>query len=93
MPSCGIGAVGPSICHITGRLKAHGAPPLAWTIIFGLVCRCCLSTLHVPEHPGTQRMQVYVDDPLIAVAGNPRARDYHLRRALLILAVTGFPLA
>ena len=47
---------------------SRGAP-LSWTILYGLICRLAFSTLRCPVTPDSQRMEVYVDDPVCLLLG------------------------
>ena len=58
---------------------SRGAP-LSWTAVFGLINRCALSALREPGSPNGQRLQVYVDDPLMVVRGPPAHRRKQVTR-------------
>ena len=47
---------------------SRGAP-LSWTILYGLICHLACSTLRCPVTPDSQRMEVYVDDPVCLLLG------------------------
>ena len=75
---------------------SRGAP-LSWAVMFGLICRCALNTLLVPDVGGRvagtgaapQRMQVYVDDPILIVRGTRQFRDKQFAMIMLAWAVLG----
>ena len=71
---------------------SRGAP-LAWSVMFGLICRCALGTLYTPGRPTSQYMQVYVDDPILAIRGPPAARRRHAATVMLAWAVLSISLA
>ena len=65
---------------------SRGAP-LSWTVIYGLVCRLAFSTLRCQVTPEAQRMEVYVDDPVLVIRGTPETRQDAAVLAMLSWAV------
>ena len=52
------------VTYVRTAQGSRGAP-LSWCIAFGLVCRCAFSVLRHPDTEKSQRMQIYVDDPVV----------------------------
>ena len=67
--------------------------PLAWSVIFGIICRLMLGVLHCPIVPSSERLEVYVDDPVLALRGTPETRQATAALAMLAWAVLGIELA
>ena len=77
----------PSYLTFVRTAQGSRGAPLAWSIIFGLICRCAFSVLiaHRPfPRPDTEKLQVYVDDPSLAIRGSPP--HCQKQAALMILA-------
>ena len=70
---------------------------MSWTILFGLVCRCALSTLREPAsdetHSTAHRMQVYVDDPVLVLRGPRAFRRRQVAMRMLAWRIIGVSLA
>ena len=71
---------------------SRGAP-LSWAVLFGLVCRCSFATLRTDDQHTTQRMQVYVDDPVVVISGTRAARRRQVATLMLAWAILGIGLA
>ena len=67
---------------------SRGAP-LSWAVIFGLICRCSFSTLRCRVIPEAQRMQVYVDDPALAIRGTRAVCRRQVATIMLAMASIG----
>ena len=77
----------------TRTAQGSRGAPLSWAVLFGLVCRCCYSTLLSAETRQSQRMQVYVDDPVLVVRGSRRGRREQVALLMLAWSVLGIGLA
>ena len=71
---------------------SRGAP-LSWTILYGLVCRLAFSTLRCPVTPDSQRMEVYVDDPVCLLLGTEQECKQQAAVMTLAWAALGIVLA
>ena len=71
---------------------SRGAP-LSWTALFGLVCRLVFSTIRCSSGSSDACMEVYVDDPIMALRGTEEVARHHAALAILGWSVLGVPLA
>ena len=70
--------------------------PLSWSVIFSLICRCVLSTLRDTRHSDSQlraSMQVFVDDPWLAMQGSCAQLDRMTAIAIIAWRILGVSLA
>ena len=81
--------------HLAYVRTAQGSvgAPLAWSQVFGLICRCTSGVLRCPAVPDAHRKQVYVDDPVLALRGTPEATRQTAALAVLSWTVLGVALA
>ena len=73
--------------------------PLAWAAVISVVMRLSQSLFAAPlgdatrRSPEDVRMQLYVDDPAIALRGSDEVRDHNIAKLALCWLVLGLPLA
>ena len=74
----------------TRNAQGSRGAPLSWAVIFGMICRCICSILRCPVVPDTHEMEVYVDDPIIALRGTVETVRLHVALAVVGWSVLGF---
>ena len=77
----------------TRTAQGSRGAPLSWAIVFGLICRCAFSTLRLPDGSVPQRLQVYVDDPIVVLRGPRQQRRKQVALMVLAWVVLGISLA
>ena len=84
-----------SVRYLAYTRTAQGSRggPLSWAIQFGLICRLALSCIRDPVIPDAEKLQVYVDDPALAVRGTPANRKFKVSMLMLAWTVLGVTLA
>ena len=65
---------------------------MSWTVLFGLICRCCLGVTR-RDCRTAQHLQVYVEDPAMVVAGTAAARRRTVAYMIVSWLVLGISLA
>ena len=84
--------------YLTYTRTAQGSrgAPLSWAVVFALICRCALSVLR-ETRDGTSTlpaaMQVFVDDPWVALLGTPAQCDRMTAVVVLTWRLLGVGLA
>ena len=77
---------------VTTAQGSRGAP-LSWTAIASLVGRVAQSVFLLENGQQEGRLQIYVDDPLLAVRGSKSCRRLLAARFVAVLTLLGFRLA
>ena len=93
---CGILRLpGGGVRYLVYTRTAQGSrgAPLSWAVQFGLISRLALSCIRDPVIPDAERMEVYVDDPAVAVRGTPENRMAKISMLMLAWTVLGVTLA
>ena len=77
----------------TRTAQGSRGAPLSWAVQFGLISRLALSCIRDPVIPDAEKMEVYVDDPAVAVRGTPENRMVKISMLMLAWTVLGVTLA
>ena len=77
----------------TRTVQASRGGPLSWAQTFALIDRCLFGVLRCNITPNSHRMQVYLDDPIIAFLGTPEVCRHQAALAILTWTVLGIKLA
>ena len=72
-----------------GSRGAH----LSWTIALGLICRCAGGALLADRPHSKTKLQVYVDDPILAVAGTTHERRVQYTILIIVWQILGVSLS
>ena len=83
------------LCYTRTAQGSRGAP-LAWAVLFCLISRCALSTLRDTRHGNSElpaAMQVFVDDPWLALRGTQSQCRRMAAVVILVWRILGVDLA
>ena len=91
---------GKFLVYLRTAQGSRGAP-LSWAAVFGLICRCIQAMFCTTAVKGFSfsakdfavALQVYVDDPWLALRGDRQTRDRHIAMVILAWRIMGVRLA
>ena len=66
---------------------------MSWAVVFGLISRIVSSLLRDPVIPDAHKLEVYVDDPVLAIRGTEETQTVNAAIAILGWAICGVKLA